>query len=103
MSVFINGRIIVATNGSTYSAKNDDEAFSFQPAGTIAGCTINPPPFPRHRQLFSVYTTAQITSVTWTAASGSQQTIVGAPTELLANSGITFYFDGPTRSWNPIR
>lgn len=67
------------------------------PAGTLAELTIKFPSGPSEGQFFSVYTSKELTAVTW-----DNGTEVGGPAGLTAGESLTFQYSTITGKWYKI-
>lgn len=87
----------VATTGNTY-AYNKAQVFMFmQPAGTLAAVTLTTEANPSDGQRECFLSTQTTTALTWNANTG--QTISGAPTAGVANTGACMTFVKSLSTW----
>lgn len=85
--------------GTTIVAANATQLVDVTPAGTLAALTIDLPVAPVNGQVFGVFSSQILTSLTLTAASG--QTIVGNSTTLIGavNTHVEFVYQASNSTW----
>lgn len=108
LSKFINGltsyaalKPVVATTGFSITLGNTQTVLQLNPAGTLSSGAIVMPPFPYDGQPITVATTQTITSLTVSANIG--QTILNAPTTLVAGGSFMYYYNRDSMAWFRIQ
>lgn len=87
----------VATTGNTYAYANATTYMLMQPAATLAAVTLTAAPNPSDGQRECFLSTQTTTALTWNANTG--QTISGAPTAGVANTGACMTFVKSLAAW----
>ena len=86
-------------NGATITMTVYQDRLILEPAGAIAGCTVNIPPNPQDGQLLTISTTKQINTLTLSTTDGST-IAVGGPT-LVAGQSARLIFRLANTTWYP--
>jgi hypothetical protein len=86
-----------ATTGNTYTYTNSQTYMLMQPAGTLAAVTLTAAVNPSDGQRECFLSTQTTTSLTWNANTG--QTISGAPTAGVANTGACMTYVKSLAAW----
>lgn len=87
----------VAVDGFSYTYTDGQQLFQLVPAGVLATGAITMAPSPVNGQLAEVYTTQTVTAFALAANAG--QTIMNAPTTLLAGTGVEYYYNAADATW----
>jgi hypothetical protein len=85
------------SSGDALTATEGLGCYELEPAGTIATLTIVTPPNAVDRQIFEITTTAAVTALTVSAASG--QSVLGGSLLMSAHSGISYRFREADSTW----
>ena len=90
---------ITVASGFSYAVPNDCGQLSLSASAPMASGSVTMPPSPEHNQLFTISCNQPVASFTLTA--GSQQSIVGVLTAMVANGSKTWRYFAPTLTWYP--
>jgi hypothetical protein len=105
MAVLLNGTngLIQAydyqtpTTGFSYTFAAGTQTLVMNPAGTLAAGTITMPAAPSDGMTITFSSTQQITALTLSGNTG--QTVVGGPTQLIANQPLSFIYRSTNTTW----
>ncbi len=87
----------VPLTGFSLTFANNQDWFILNPAGTLATGTVTFAPAPSDAQRECVVSTQTQTAITFTANNG--QSVVGAPSALVANTAACFTYVALTATW----
>ena len=87
----------VPLNGFSITVPDDTFTLLLDPAGTLATGTVIMPPNPYDGQFLRVKTSQQITAITISGNAG--QSVIAAPTELLAGHFIEAQYRAVNTTW----
>jgi len=94
---FSNASIQAPTTGFLILISDRMLVLTLNPVGTLAAGTLKTPANPYDGQPLDVSTTHTITALTF-SASGTQ-TVMNAPTTLLAGTGFGYYYNLGLKTW----
>lgn len=89
------------TTGFSISVANACGQLILNPAGTLASGTITLPASPKDGQLCRIVSTAAVSALTLSAATG--QTITGAVSTLAANAAVAFLYAAGSSCWYRVQ